>query len=144
MTSLTPGAVESGMPAPRRPDPADVSVGELIEDLTRDLSTLVRQELQLAKAEVKQEAVKTGRAVSKLGAAGFAGYMASLFLSLAVAVALAHVIDLTWAMLVVAAIWAIAGMLLYSTGRRQLREVNPKPERTVETLREVPATLRGR
>jgi hypothetical protein len=144
MTSLTPGAVESGMPAPRRPDPADVSVGELIEDLTRDLSTLVRQELQLAKAEVKQEAVKTGRAVSKLGAAGFAGYMASLFLSLAVAVALAHVIDLTWAMLVVAAIWAIAGMLLYSTGRRQLREVNPKPERTVETLREVPATMRGR
>ncbi|HEV7831305.1 MAG TPA: phage holin family protein [Pseudonocardiaceae bacterium] len=144
MTSLTPGAVESGMPAPRRPDPADVSVGELIEDLTRDLSTLVRQELQLAKAEVKQEAVKTGRAVSKLGAAGFAGYMASLFLSLAVAVALAHVIDLTWAMLVVAAIWAIAGMLLYSTGRRQLREVNPKPERTVETLREVPAAMRGR
>jgi hypothetical protein len=144
MTSLTPGAVESGMPAPRRPDPADVSVGELIEDLTRDLSTLVRQELQLAKAEVKQEAVKTGRAVSKLGAAGFAGYMASLFLSLAVAVALAHVIDLTWAMLIVAAIWAIAGMLLYSTGRRQLREVNPKPERTVETLREVPATMRGR
>lgn len=144
MTSLTPGAVESGMPAPRRPDPADVSVGELIEDLTRDLSTLVRQELQLAKAEVKQEAVKTGRAVSKLGTAGFAGYMASLFLSLAVAVALAHVIDFTWAMLIVAAIWAIAGMLLYSTGRRQLREVNPKPERTVETLREVPATMRGR
>jgi hypothetical protein len=143
MTSLTPGAVESGMPAPRRPDPADVSVGELIEDLTRDLSTLVRQELQLAKAEVKQEAVKTGRAVSKLGAAGFAGYMASLFLSLAVAVALAHVIDSIWAMLVVAAIWAIVGMLLYSTGRRQLRDVNPKPERTVETLRKVPATMRG-
>jgi Putative Actinobacterial Holin-X, holin superfamily III len=144
MTSFTPGAVESGMPAPRRPEPADVSVGELVEDLTRDLSTLVRQELQLAKAEVKQEAVKTGRAVGKLGAASFAGYMASLFLSLAVAVALAHVIDLTWAMLVVAVIWAIVGMLLYSTGRRQLRDVNPKPERTVETLREVPATMRGR
>lgn len=144
MSSPSPGAVGAGSPAGLRPVAAENSVGELIGDVTRDLSTLMRQELELAKAEVKQEVVKTGRAASMLGAAGFAGYMVVLFLSFALAVGLAQVIDTTWAMVIVAAVWALAGALLYSAGRRQLHQVHPKPERTVETLKEVPDALRGR
>jgi len=65
------------------PAVANTSVGALISDVTSDLSTLMRQELELAKAEVKQEAVKAGRAAGMLGGAGFAGYMVALFLSIA-------------------------------------------------------------
>ena len=51
-----------------------MSVGQLIGDVTRDLSTLMRQELALAQAELKREAAKSGKAAGALGGAGFAGY----------------------------------------------------------------------
>jgi hypothetical protein len=123
---------------------AGVSVGELISEVTKDLSTLMRQELDLAKAELKQEATKTGKAFGELGAAGFAGYMAVLFLSVALTAALAVVMGWGWAALIVAVLWGIVAAVLYAIGRRQLREVRPKPERTVDTLKEVPDALRGR
>jgi ABC-type transport system involved in cytochrome bd biosynthesis fused ATPase/permease subunit len=117
-------------------------VGELIKDLTQDLSTLMRQELELAKAEVKQEAVKTGRAASMLGVAGFASYTFLLFLSLALAVGLGQMMHVARAMLIVAGIWALVAAVMYSVGRRQLRQVHPKPQRTVDTLKEVPDAMR--
>jgi hypothetical protein len=125
-------------------DVTETSVGDLIGEVTRDLSTLMRQELELAKAEVRQEAAKTGKAAGMLGAAGLAGYMVLLFLSVALWWALSNLMDQGWAALIVAAIWAIIGAVLYSTGRRQLREVRPKPERTAETLKQVPDALKGR
>ena len=75
----TPGA--SAGPADR--DVGAASVGELIGEVSQDLSTLMRQELALAKAEIKQEAVKAGRAAGMFGGAGFAGYMVLLFASIA-------------------------------------------------------------
>ena len=47
------------------------------------------------------------------------------------------------AALVVAVIWGIVGAVLYSSGRKKLREVNPTPERTVDTLKNVPDALKG-
>ncbi|WP_308259016.1 phage holin family protein [Pseudonocardia sp. H11422] len=125
-----------------RPDVGDVSMGELIGDVTRDLSTLMRQELALAQSEIKQEASKTGKAAGALGAAGFAGYMVLLFLSIALWWGLAHLMDATWSALIVAAVWAVVGAALFVTGRRKLREVHPKPERTVDTLKHVPDALK--
>jgi hypothetical protein len=142
MTSSGAGAHATGDTTRR--DVGDTSVGELIGEVTRDLSTLMRQELDLAKAEVKQEAAKTGRAAGMLGAAGFAGYMVLLFLSVALWWALANVMDQGWAALVVAGLWAIIGAVLFVNGRRQLRAVHPKPERTAETLKEIPDALKGR
>lgn len=145
MTIPPSGAVNSGRPAGLVPPRVeDVSVGELIKDVTQDLSTLMRQELELAKAEVKQEAVKTGRAASMLGVAGLASYTFLLFLSLAFAVGLGNVMPVARAMLIVAGIWALAAAVMYSAGRRQLRQVHPKPQRTVDTLKEVPDAMRGR
>ncbi|MEP6598983.1 MAG: phage holin family protein [Actinomycetota bacterium] len=120
------------------------SVGELISEVSRDLSTLMRQELELAKAEVKTEAAKTGKAAGMLGGAGFAGYMVLLFLSMALWWGLANVMDQGWAALIVAAIWAVIGVVLFSLGRSKLRTVHPKPERTVETIKQVPDALKGR
>ncbi|SDG57233.1 Putative Holin-X, holin superfamily III [Lentzea fradiae] len=112
------------------------SLGDLVSDLTGDLSKLMRQELELAKAELRQEAAKAGKATGMLAAAGFAGYLTTVLLSLALVFALGAVMPLGWAALVVAVLWGIAGAVLYTSGRAKLRTVNPKPERTVETLKE--------
>ncbi len=84
-------------------------MGQLISEVSRDLSTLMRQEVELAKAEVRQEVVKTGKAAGLLGGAGFAGYMVLLFLSIAAWWGLANVMDQGWAALIVAGIWAVTG-----------------------------------
>jgi Putative Actinobacterial Holin-X, holin superfamily III len=124
-------------------DVSRASVGDLIGEVTRDMSTLMRQELALAKAEVTEEAVKAAKAGGMLGAAGFAGYMVLLFASIAAWWGLAEVMPSGWAALIVAAIWAAAGAVLFAAGRQRMREVSPKPERTVETVSEVPGTLKG-
>ena len=126
-----------------RPEVHGRSVGDLISEVSNDLSTLMRQELALAKAEVKAEATKTGKAAGMLGGAGFAGYMVALFVSIALWWALANGMDEGWAALIVAALWAVVGAVLYSMGRARLKAVHPKPERTVQTLKEVPDALKG-
>ena len=83
MTPQDPDLRASAVVGQTGRDVSRASVGELIGEVTRDLSTLMRQELALAKAEVKEEAVKAARAGGMLGAAGFAGYMVLLFASIA-------------------------------------------------------------
>ena len=125
-----------------RPDVEGTSVGELIGEVTKDLSTLMRQELDLAKVELKAEAKKAGQGAGMFGAAGFAGYMVLLFLSLALMWGLSNVMDTGWAGLIVAVIWAIIGAVAYVMGRKRFQQVNPKPERTVDTLQQVPGALK--
>ena len=111
-----------------RPEVSGRSVGELISEVTTDLTTLMRQELDLAKAEVKQEVTTAGKAAGMLGAAGFAGYMVALFLSIALWWALANGMDEGWAALVVAAIWGVVAAVLAVLGRSRMRQVNAKPD----------------
>ena len=124
-------------------DVGEVSVGELVGNVTKDLSTLMRQELALAQAEVKVEVSKAGKAAGALGAAGFAGYMAVLFLSICLWWALGNLIGNGWSALVVAVLWGIVAAVLYASGRKKLQQVNPTPERTVDTLKNVPDALKG-
>ncbi len=130
-------------PADPHRDVGDVSVGALIGDVTRDLSTLMRQELALAQAEIKKEVATTARGAGALTGAGLAGWFVLLFLSVALWAGLSNVMDGGWAGLIVAALWAAIAAALFVTGRGQLRRVHPKPERTVETLSQVPDALRG-
>lgn len=124
----------AGVPPPPGDDRA--SLGDLVGELANDLSRLMRQELELAKAEIREEASKAGKAAGMLGAAGFAGYMTAVLLSFALAFGLAYAVGLAWATLIVAVVWGIAGAVLFSTGRSKLKNVAPKPERTIETLKE--------
>jgi hypothetical protein len=117
-------------------EPGQSSIGELIGEISDDLSKLFRQEVELAKAEVKQEAAKAGKAAGMLGGAGFAGYMTVLLLSFAAVFALANVMDHGWAFLIVAVVWGIAGAVLFAIGRKKAKDVSPVPSRTVETLKE--------
>lgn len=114
----------------------DYSVGELLSQVTSDVQTLFRQEVELAKAEVRQEATKAGKAAGMYGGAGFAGYMTLLFLTLAAVLGLANVMDGGWAALIVTAIWAVVAAVLYALGRTRMRTVSPTPEKTIETMKE--------
>jgi len=125
-----------------RPDVEGTSVGALIGEVTKDLSTLMRQELELAKAELKVEAKKAGQGAGMFGAAGFAGYMVLMFLSFALWWALENVMDAGLAALIVAILWAVIGGVAFVMGRTKFRQVNPKPERTVDTLQQVPGALK--
>jgi len=127
-----------------RPDVSGRSVGDLISEVTGDLTTLMRQELELAKVEIKQEATTAGKAAGMLGAAGFAGYMTLLFASIALWWALANGMDEGWAALIVAFVWGLAAAVLAVVGKKRMASVNPRPERTVQTLKEVPDALKGR
>ncbi|MFD3685406.1 phage holin family protein [Nocardiopsis sp. NPDC058631] len=114
----------------------DRSLAELFGEVTTDIQTLFRQELALAKAELREEAAKAGKAAGLLSGAGFAGYMTVVLLSFAAVFGLAELIGLGWAALVMAVLWAIAGAVMYFMGRSRMREVSPTPERTIETLKE--------
>jgi hypothetical protein len=122
----------------------DAGLGELVSNISRDLSTLMRQELELAKAELRAEARKTGKGAGMYAGAGFAGYLTILFLSIALWWGLSNVMDQGWAALIVAVIWAVIATVLYVNGRKNMRSVHPKPERTVETVKQVPDALKGR
>lgn len=142
--AVPPGAYQpSAEPAGSHRAPGDPSVGDLLGSVTRDLSTLMRQELALAKAELAEEAKKSGKAAGALGGAGFAAFFVLLFLSIALWSALSNVMDAGWAGLLVALLWAVVAAVLFAVGRSTLRRVHPKPERTVETLSTVPDALRG-
>ncbi|MGV9557270.1 phage holin family protein [Streptomyces sp. NPDC003522] len=118
------------------PQEQDRSVGRLLSEVAGDLQTLFRQEVELAKTEIREEATKAGKAAGMFGGAGFAGYMVLLFLSLAAVFGLANVMDEGWAALIVTAVWAVVAAVLYRKGRERMRTVSPKPERTVETMKE--------
>jgi len=124
------------MTTPREDRVAETSIGDLIGDISNDLSRLFRQEVELAKAEIKQEASKAGKAAGMLGGAGFAGYLAVVLLSFALVFGLANVMDAGWAALIVAVIWAVTGAALYAAGRKRLKTVDPVPRRTVDTIKE--------
>jgi hypothetical protein len=119
-----------------RPDVEGSSVGELIGQLTGDLSRLMRQELELAKTEIQAEAVKAGRAGGMVGSSGVLAHLTLVFFALALMWALGNVMDLGWAALIVGALLATGAAALFVVGRRRLREIKPKPELTVETVKE--------
>ena len=125
-----------------RPDVEGTSVGALMGEVAKDLSTLMRQELELAKVEIKAEAVKAGTGAGLFGAAGFAAYMMIFFLSIALWWALSHLVGHSWSALIVAILWGVIGAVAFVMGRKKFAQVNPKPERTVETLSQVPGALK--
>lgn len=120
----------------------DRSIGEILSDVTTDLSTLMRQELELAKAELKQTATRAGAGAGMFGGAAVAGHMVLVFLSLAAWWALGTLIGLGWSALVVAVIWAVIAAVLALTGKSQLARARGIP-RTTETVSKIPDALKG-
>jgi len=128
-------------PSPSEERAANNSLGELLGEVSRDLSTLIRQEMELAKAEIKQTVTRAGKGAGLLGGAGYAGLMAVFFLSVALWWALGYLVGNAWSAVIVAIIWGVVALILYLRGRKQLATVQGAPQ-TVETVKEFPETLK--
>ena len=119
------------------------SVGALISDISSDLSTLMRQEVELAKAEAKEEAATAGKAGGMLAGAGYAAHLLVLFLSFTLWMALEALFDsYVWSALVVAVLWGVIAAVLAVVGRKKLKTMKGMP-RTTESAKRVPDALKG-
>ena len=118
------------------------SVGELFSEVAGDLSTLLHQEVELAKAELRQSATRAGKGAGLLAGAGFGGYMVLLFASIAAWWGIGDAIGHGWSALIVAAIWLIVAAVLGLRGRREIRAVPGVPQ-TAQTVKKIPDAVRG-
>jgi len=119
------------------------SLGEIASDVTEDLSTLVKQELELAKTELKQEAAKAGKGAGMLGGAGIAALLFLVFLSLTIMFLLDNWMPLEVAALIVTVVWAVVAAVLAARGRRELKRSNPQLPKTQQTLKEDAAWVKA-
>ncbi|MBM0276827.1 phage holin family protein [Micromonospora tarensis] len=131
------------MSAPEK-ERTQASVGELLGDVTRDMSTLMRKEVELAKAELREEVSQAGKVGGMFGGAGLAGFLAVLFVSYALWWGLSNTMDQGWAALIVAVIWAAVAGGLFINARSQLQRARAVLPRTKQTAQELPDALRGR
>jgi hypothetical protein len=115
----------------------DKSLGELVATATRDLSLLVHQEVELAKAEIKRDIAAAGKGAGLFGGAGFAGLFALVFLSISAAYGISWLgVPLGWAFFTVGALYAIAAGVLALTGKKKISAMSPPAEKTIETLKD--------
>jgi hypothetical protein len=119
---------------------ATTGVGELLSIVSRDLSTLIRQEVELAKAEVTDSAKKVGKGAGFLGGAALSGYFALLFLSICLWWAIGYEIGNAWSALIIAAVYGVVALVLALRGRTKLQQVEGLPQ-TAATIKEIPTTL---
>lgn len=128
-------------PAVAPPD-SRPSAGELFSEVAEDLSTLMHQEVELAKAELRQSATQAGKGAGLLAGAGVGGYMVLLFASIAAWWGIGDAIGHGWSALIVAAIWLIVAAVLGLKGRREISAVPGVPQ-TAQTVKKIPDAVRG-
>jgi uncharacterized membrane protein YqjE len=124
-------------PGERESDQSDRPIGDLIKQLSEQTSTLVRKELELARAEMTQKGKAAGLGAGMFGGAGLFGLLALGALTACFILALAEAMD-GWlaALIVTLAYGAIAGILAL-TGRRKVREATPPvPTQAKESVRQ--------
>lgn len=112
------------------------SLGEIVGDISQDLSTLVRQEMDLATSEMKREVTKLGTGAGMFGAAGVGGFLTLFFLSLALTYLLDDWMPVELAALIVALLWGLVTAALALKGRQQFKNANPQLPITQQTLKE--------
>lgn len=111
-------------------------LGELVAQATADLTTLMRKEVELAKAELTADLDQAKRGGVLFGTAGALAYLTLLMLSFAAAWGLAAVIPAGWAFAIVGVVYGIAALIAYQRAKREMANFSPTPEQTIETLKE--------
>jgi hypothetical protein len=121
---------------------SDRSVAELLKDVIENVQAIIRSEVGLARAEIREEATKAGAAGKSFGIAAVLGLYAGAFALFT----LYHVLGLflpTWgAALCVAILTGIGAAVMFSSGRKALKQVHAKPEKTIESVKENVAWLK--
>jgi membrane protein implicated in regulation of membrane protease activity len=132
----------SSTPSQGRPRGAEEpSIGVLVQSAMADVSTLIRSEIELAKAEVAKSAKKAGIGVGAFGAAGVLLGVSMVFLFITIAEFLTWLGLQRWiSYLIVWAFFVLLAVIAALVGRQSLKKIE-KPERTLETLRELPEVM---
>ncbi len=115
--------------------PADASVGELMTQLSAQTSRLVRDELKLAQKELQQTAKHAGLGVGLFSAAGLLALFGLGTLIAAAVAALSLAMPVWVAALIVAVVLFIAAGIAAMVGKKEVQQVSPKPEQTVENVK---------
>jgi uncharacterized membrane protein YqjE len=120
-----------------QPTLRDRSTGDLVKQLSEQTSTLVRQEVELAKLELTEKGKQAGVGAGILGGAGLVAMLGIVALTAALIAGLAEAMDVWGAALIVGVVYiAVAGMLVLLGRDRVRRGMPPKPEETIETVKE--------
>jgi hypothetical protein len=131
--------------APEPVRDTDPTIGRLVHDASRDISTLIQKEIQLAKSELKVSVTAGGIGIGLFAAAGFLVVLAVIMLSVAIAYFInwnGDGLALHWAFLIVFGFYLLLAGLLAFVGIRKVKQVRA-PERAIEQGREIPKALKG-
>ncbi|TDU89376.1 putative superfamily III holin-X [Kribbella voronezhensis] len=119
------------------------TIGQLVADASRDLSSLVRSELELAKTELKKTAIAAGTGAGLFGAAGFLALLAIILLSIAAAYGVSALgLHPALSFLIVAVVYLLIGAALVLVGKRLIGKAKG-PERAIETSKESVEALKS-
>ena len=118
------------------------TIGKLVVDASRDVSSLIQSEIALAKSELKVSVRAGGISIGLFGAAAFLGVLAVIMLSVAFAYFLAMTgLDLAWCFLIVFGAYLLLAGLLGFVGVRKVKQVKP-PEKAIQQARESKSLLK--
>lgn len=122
----------------------DPTLGKLVMDAQRDISSLVSKEIQLAKSELKVSVKHGGVGIGLFAGAAFLGLLAIIMLSVSIAYFIHWAgLGLHWAFLIVFGLYVLIAALLAFIGVKQVKQVKA-PERAIEQGKQIPQALKGR
>ncbi len=130
--------------APEPVKDTDPTIGKLVMDVSRDLSTLVSKEIELAKSELKVSFKHGGTGIGLFAGAAFFGVLAVIMLSVAIAYFIHWAgLGLHWAFLIVFALYLVVAGILALVGVKQVKQVKA-PERAIQQGKAIPQALKGK
>jgi hypothetical protein len=136
---------ETGTRTPARPSPDDPTIGRLVADASRDISTLLSKEIELAKSELKLSIRTGGIGAGLLAGAAFIVVLGIIMLSFTIVYFInwgGSGLALHWAFLIVTLFWFLTAGILVWIGVKKVKQVGP-PEKAIEQGREIPKALKG-
>jgi hypothetical protein len=111
------------------------SLSELLSDVTSEIATLFRKEVELARVETGEQVTRAAKAGGMLGAAAVIGFLDLILFSFAAAWGLAAVMPTGLAFAIVGVVFAIVAAVLFTAGKKRLASVNPVPDQTIQTVK---------
>ncbi|MCW2736249.1 phage holin family protein [Nocardioides sp.] len=124
----------------------DPTLGKLVMDAQRDISTLISQEIALAKSEIKVSVKHGGLGIGLFAGAAFLGLLAIVMLSVSIAYFIhwnGDGLDLHWAFLIVFGLYVLIAGLLAFIGIKQVKQVKA-PEKAIKQGKQIPSALKGK
>jgi len=114
----------------------DRSLSALLSDVTGEIATLFRQEVELARVETSQQVSRAAKAGAMLGAAAVVGFLTLILLAFAAAWGLTEVVPEGVAFLIVGVVFGLVAAVLASAGKKKIASIRPVPDQTVQTLKD--------